>query len=197
MNLDGSGCELLVSKVCMEFMTDEERLYYPGRVNENVEQYLDTDGELHNEESFGTREDESTYGDFSITLPKFNSELASYKHLNRQMEGLLELALEDKDSLFQEMGERDSDYCSSWFRVHGYSRLCLTSAIYKYCEMTGMDWWNEVFDNNVLVKNFDDLRCYLTPDGIVLCYERYEILAGASGSPTFEILYKLFEDIFK
>lgn len=46
MNLDGSGCELLVPKVCMEFMTDEERLYYPGRVNENVEQYLDADGEL-------------------------------------------------------------------------------------------------------------------------------------------------------
>ena len=73
----------------------------------------------------------------------------------------------------------------------------LTSAIYKYCEMTGDDRWNDVFDNNVLVKNFNDLRCYLTPDGIVICYDRYEIQAGASGSPTFEIPYERFEDIFK
>ena len=73
----------------------------------------------------------------------------------------------------------------------------LTGAIYKYCEMKGMDWWNDAFDNNVLVKNFGDLRCYLTPDGIVLCYERYEIQPGASGSPTFEIPYEWFTDIFK
>ncbi|MCH5338628.1 MAG: DUF3298 domain-containing protein [Acetatifactor sp.] len=47
-----------------------------------------------------------------------------------------------------------------------------------------------------MVKNFRDLRCYLTPDGIVLCYERYEIVPGAGGSPTFEIPYEWFEDIF-
>lgn len=28
MNLDGSGCELLVSRLCMEFMTDGKWLYY-------------------------------------------------------------------------------------------------------------------------------------------------------------------------
>ena len=226
--------------------------YYPGRTDENAKQYLDSDGELHYEESFGKRKDGSTYGDFSITLPKFNSELASYEQLNKQMEKLLELALEDKESFFQEISdEQDQDYCASWYREHEYSNLYigekyismhyyrrgyeggmrdwknslplifdretgkmlhmedlftveesvymkrLTGAIYKYCEMTGMDWWNEAFDNNVLVKNFGDLRCYLTPDGIVLCYERYEIMAGACGSPTFEIPYDWFADIFK
>ncbi len=73
----------------------------------------------------------------------------------------------------------------------------LTGAIYKYCEMMGMDYWKEAFDNNVLLKNLKDLRCYLTPDGMVLCYERYEIWAGAAGSPTFEIPYEWFADIFK
>ncbi|MBD5546651.1 MAG: DUF5050 domain-containing protein [Lachnospiraceae bacterium] len=229
----------------------ETNFYYPGRTDENAGQYLDADGEFHYEESFGTREDGSTYGDFSITLPKFNSELTSYEQLNQQMEKLLELALEDKDSFFQEISERDKDKCISWCRQHGYSRLYigetyismyysrggyeggmrewrnslplifdretglmlhmddlftveesiymkrLTGAIYKYCEMKGMDWWNDAFDNNVLVKNFGDLRCYLTPDGIVLCYERYEIQPGASGSPTFEIPYEWFADIFK
>ena len=38
----------------------------------------------------------------------------------------------------------------------------LTGAIYKYCEIMGMERWNDAFDNNVLVKNFRDLRCYLT-----------------------------------
>ena len=229
----------------------ETIFYYPGRTDENARQYLDTDGELHYEESFGTREDGSAYGNFSITLPKFNSELASYEQLNQQMEKLLELALEDKDSFFQEIGELDQDQWISWHRQHGYSHLYigetyismyysrggyeggmrawkqsmplifdretglmlhmddlftveesiymkrLTGAIYKYCEMKGMDWWNDAFDNNVLVKNFGDLRCYLTPDGIVLCYERYEIQPGVSGSPTFEIPYEWFADIFK
>ena len=72
-----------------------------------------------------------------------------------------------------------------------------TGAIYKYFEMEGFYEWNEVFDNNVLTKMLDDLRCYLTSDGIVLCYERYEISAGAGGSPTFEIPYEWFEDIFR
>ena len=227
----------------------ETNFYYPGRMDENAEQYLDADGELYYEEFFGT--EESVFGKFSITLPKFNSELASYEQLNRQMEGLLELALEDKESFFGEMSELNQDYYIHWRREHGYSNLYvgdkyismyyyrggfeggfrewrnsiplifdretglmlhmddlftveesiykkrLTSAIYKYCEMTGHDYWNESFDNNVLVKNLRDLRCYLTPDGIVLCYDRYEIAAGASGSPTFEIPYEWFEDIFK
>lgn len=38
----------------------------------------------------------------------------------------------------------------------------LTGAIYKYCEMMGMERWNDAFNNNLLVKNFRDLRCYLT-----------------------------------
>lgn len=229
----------------------EADFYYPGRADENAEQYLDTDERLHYEDSFGTREDGSTYGDFSITLPKFNDKLDSYKQLNQQMEALMELALEDKDSFFQEIGELDQEQWISWHREYDYSHLYigenyismyhsvggyeggmrgwrnslplifdretglmlhmndlftveesiymkrLTGAIYKYCEMTGMDWWNDAFDNNVLVKNFGDLRCYLTPDGIVLCYERYEIQPGASGSPTFEIPYEYFADIFK
>lgn len=225
--------------------------YYPGRTDENTKQYLDADDELHYEESFGTREAGSVYGYFSITLPKFNSELASYEQLNQQMEGLLELALEDKESFFQEMSELNQDQWISWYREHEYSNVYigekyismhysrggyeggmrawkqsmplifdretglmlhmddlftveesiymkrLTGAIYKYCEMTGMDYWNDAFDNNVLVKNFGDLRCYLTPDGIVLCYERYEIKAGVSSSPAFEIPYEWFADIFK
>lgn len=225
--------------------------YYPGRTDENAERYLDAEGELYYEESFGTREDGSTYGNFSIRLPKFNSELASYKLLNQQMEGLLELAMEDKDSFFQEVSELDQDEWISWHREHGYSHLYigekyismyyfrggyeggmrewnnamplifdretglmlhmddlftvdesvymkrLTGAVYKYCEMKGMDGWNEAFDNNVLVKNLGDLRCYLTPDGIVLCYERYEVQAGCAGRPTFEIPYEWFADIFK
>ena len=55
---------------------------------------------------------------------------------------------------------------------------------------------NEAFDNNVLTKNLGDLRCYLMPDGIVLCYGWYEIMAGAGGNPTFETTYEWFEDIF-
>ena len=229
----------------------ETLYYYPGRTNENTEQYLDLDGEYCYEESFGTREDGSAYGNFRITLPKFNSKLPSYEQMNRQMEGLIELAIEDKESFFQEMSEREPDQCINWHRFHGYRNLYvgekyismyyyrggyeggirdwndslplifdretglmlhlddlftvdeifykkrLTSAIYKYCEMKGWDDWNEPFDNNVLVKKFNDLRCYLTPDGIVLCYERYEIAAGVAGSPTFEIPYERFEDIFK
>lgn len=230
----------------------EYNFYYPGRTDENTKQYLDMDEELHYEEAFGTRGSDSTYGNFRITLPKFNSELDCYEQLNQQMEKLLKLSLEDKDSFFQEISDmRDQDYCASWYREHEYSNLYigekyismhyfrrgyeggfrewknslplifdretgrmlhmddlftveesvymkrLTGAIYKYCEMMGWDNWREAFDNNVLVKNFGNLRSYLTPDGIVLCYERYEIMAGASGSPTFEIPYEWFADIFE
>ena len=234
------------------FLHGEIIFYCPGRTDENAKQYLDGDGEFCYEESFGTREDGSAYGNFSITLPKFNSELASYKQLNRYMEGLLELALEDKESFFQEINDLDQEKQDhiSWYRMHGYHNLYvgenyismyyyrrgydggmrdwndslplifdretglmmhmddlftveesiymkrLTGAIYKYCEMTGMEDWNDAFENNVLVKNFRDLRSYLTPDGIVLCYERYEIVPGVGGSPTFEIPYEWFEDIF-
>lgn len=229
----------------------ETNFYYPGRMDENAEKYLDVDGELCYEESVGTNEDGTVRGNFKITLPKFNSELVSYEQLNQQMEKLMELALEDKDSFFQEVGEQDPEDRISWYRNHTYGHLYidenyismyyarsgyeggmrdwrnsmplvfdretglmldmdhfftveetvykkrLTGAIYKYCEMTGQDWWNDVFDNNVLVKNLGDLRYYLTPDGLVLCYERYEIQPGASGSPTFEIPYAWFEDILK
>lgn len=230
----------------------EYNFYYPGRADENAKQYLDIDGELHYEEAFGTRKDGSAYGEFSIVLPKFNSELDSYEQLNQQMEKLLELALEDKESFFQAISdEQDPDHCASWYREHRYSNLYigekyvsmhysrggyeggirdwknslplifdrgtgrmlhmedlftveesiymkrLTGAIYKYCEMTGMDEWGDTFDNNVLVNHFGDLGCYLTPDGIVLCYERYEIMPGAGGSPTFEIPYEWFADIFE
>ena len=229
----------------------EFNFYYPGREDENAESYLDMDGELHYEESFGTREDGSACGDFSLTLPKFNDRLGSYEQMNEQMEALFELAMEDKDSFFQEISELNQEPWMPWYREHEYSHVYigetyismyysrggyeggirdwkssmplifdretglmvhmdylftveesiymkrLTGAIYKYCEMTGMDWWNDAFDNNVLVKNFRDLRCYLTPDGIVLCYERYEIQPGASGSPAFEIPYEWFADIFK
>ena len=225
--------------------------YYPGRMDEEAKRYLDTEGDYCYEASYGTREDGSSYGNFSITLPRFNSELASYRQLNQQMERLLELALEDKDSFFQEIGELDEDAWITWHREHGYDHLYigeqyismyyfrggyeggirewnnsmplifdresglmlhmddlftveesvykkrLTGAVYKYCEMTGQDWWNEAFDNNVLVKNLGDLRCYLTPDGIVLCYERYEVQAGCAGRPTFEIPYEWFADIFR
>ena len=233
------------------WLNGEFLYYYPGRTDENAEQYLD--GEYCCEESFGTREDGAAYGNFSITLPKFNSKLPSYEQLNRQMEELVDLALEDKESFFRELSELDRDQYipTTWQRHHGYRNLYvggkyismyyyrggyeggmrdwneslplifdretglmlhlddlftvdeifykkrLTSAIYKYCEMKGWDDWNEPFDNNVLVKNFNDLRCYLTPDGIVICYERYEIAAGVAGSPTFEIPYERFEDIFK
>lgn len=106
--------------------------YYPGRTDENAERYLDAEGELYYEESFGTREDGSAYGNFSIRLPKFNSELASYKLLNQQMEGLLELAMEDKDSFFQEVSELDQDEWISWHREHGYSHLYIGE---KYISM--------------------------------------------------------------
>lgn len=228
----------------------ELNFYYPGRTDEHAEQYLEVDNEIQYEESFGTREDGVTYGDFSVTLPRFNSKLLSCEQLNHQMEELFKLAMEDKDSFFQEMSEREQDQCLMWYRIHGYDHLYigedyismhyfrkgyeggmrdwktslplifdretglmlhmddlftveesvykkrLTGAIYKYCEMKGMDYWNEAFDNNVLVKNLGDLRCYLTPDGMVLCYERYEIQAGCAGSPTFEIPYEWFADIF-
>lgn len=232
------------------FEYGELNFYYPGRTDEHVEQYLDADDEIQYEAPFGTREDGVTYGDFSVTLPRFNSKLLSCEQLNHQMEELFKLAMEDKDSFFQEMSEREQDQCLMWYRIHGYDHLYigedyismhyfrkgyeggmrdwktslplifdretglmlhmddlftveesvykkrLTGAIYKYCEMKGMDYWNEAFDNNVLVKNLGDLRCYLTPDGMVLCYERYEIQAGCAGSPTFEIPYEWFADIF-
>lgn len=229
----------------------ELNFYYPGRTDEHAEQYLDADNEIQYEESFGTREDGVTYGDFYVTLPRFNAKLPSCEQLNHQMEELFKLAMEDKDSFFQEMSELEQDQCIMWYRRHEYGHLYigedyismhyfrtgyeggmrdwktslplifdretglmlhmddlftveesvykkrLTGAIYKYCEMIGMDHWNEAFDNNVLVKNLGDLRCYLTPDGMVLCYERYEIQAGCAGSPTFEIPYEWFADIFK
>lgn len=228
----------------------DTNFYYPGRADENAKQYLDQENELHYEEAFATGEDGRTYGEFSITLPKFNEELASYKQLNQRMEELMTLAMEDKDSFFEEIGGLDDPWVS-WYREHEYSHLYigekyismyysrggyeggvrawknslplifdretglmlhmddlftvdesvykkrLTGAIYKYCEMKGEDSWHDAFDNNVLVKNLDDLRCYLTPDGVVLCYERYEIKAGCYGSPTFEIPYEWFADIFK
>ena len=73
----------------------------------------------------------------------------------------------------------------------------LSSAIYKYSELAGKNYiWNEGFDKNVLVKHFKPNCFYLTPDGIVLCYERYAVVAGAGGNPTFEIPYSWFEDIW-
>ncbi len=77
------------------------------------------------------------------------------------------------------------------------SQKRLTGAIYKYFEMEGICDRNKTLDHNVLTKKPGDFRCYLTPDGIVLCYERYEITAGVGGSPTFEIPYEWFEDIFR
>lgn len=71
----------------------------------------------------------------------------------------------------------------------------LTSSIYKYCEKNHINDWNESFDNNVLVKNLNPDSFYLTPDGIVLCYDRYAIMSGAAGNPKFEIPYSRFEDI--
>lgn len=64
----------------------ELNFYYPGRTDEHVEQYLEVDNEIQYEESFGTREDGVTYGDFSVTLPRFNSKLPSCEQLNDQME---------------------------------------------------------------------------------------------------------------
>lgn len=228
----------------------ETNFYYPGREDERTKQYLDQENTLHYEEAFATGEDGQTYGEFRITLPKFNAKLAAYEQLNRRMEELTMLALKDKDSFFEEIGELDDPWVS-WYREHEYSHIYigekyismyysrggyeggmrawknsfplifdretglmlhmdnlftvdesvykkrLTGAVYKYCEMTGEDLWHDTFDNNVLVKKLDDLRCYLTPDGIVLCYERNEIMAGCCGSPTFEIPYERFADIWK
>lgn len=234
------------------FCFGEHTYYYPGWEDGSAEKFLDADGELCYEESCMTREDGSTYGDFSITLPKFNSDLSSCEQMNQQMEKLLELAMEDKDAFFQEIREReDPESCFGWHLYHGYrncyigekyiSMFCyrdeyrggvrawrqplplifdretgkllhmddlftversfylkrLTGIIYKYCEMTGHDHWNDAFDNNVLVNNLGEFSIYLTENGIVLCYERYAIQAGASGSPTFEIPYEQFADIFR
>ncbi len=73
----------------------------------------------------------------------------------------------------------------------------LSSAVYKYAELSGEEYfWNEGFDQNVLVKEFKPYCFYLTLDGIVLCYGRYEVAPGAAGDPAFEIPYTWFEDIF-
>lgn len=228
--------------------------YCPGRTDDGTQRYLDADREFFHEESYGTSEDGITYGNFRITLPRFHANLASHTQLNQQMENLMELALEDRDTFFQEIGEMEEPQsCTAWYRTHGYSNCFidenyvsmyyyrggydggirewrqsiplvfdretggllhmddlftverkfymkrLTGAIYKYYEMEGNGnyFWNEPFDNNILTKKLGDLRCYLTPDGIVLCYERYEIVAGVGGNPTFEIPYEWFEDIFR
>lgn len=71
----------------------------------------------------------------------------------------------------------------------------LTSAIYKYKELEEDYLWGG-FYQNILVKNFKPECFYLTPYGIVLCYQRYAIAAGACGNPTFEIPYSWFADIF-
>lgn len=70
----------------------------------------------------------------------------------------------------------------------------LTSALYKYFEMEEVDLWSN-FDANILVKNFEPNCFYLTENGIVLCYDRYAILPGCYGNPSFEIPYSWFEDI--
>lgn len=80
-------------------------------------------------------------------------------------------------------------------RNHYMKRL--TDAVYKYCEIKEYSWWQDSFDNNVLVKNFEPNWFYLTPDGIVLCYSRYSVQMGACGDPKYEIPYSWFEDIFK
>lgn len=243
----------LVSDTSASLEHGELLFYYPGREDAGTEQYLD--GEFSYEESYGTRADGMTYGDFHITLPRFHSNLASCEQMNLQMERLMELAMEDKEDFFQEMEEQEvpEESCHMWYRRHGYCNCYvdenyvsmfyyrggyeggmrewresmplifdrgtgellhmddlftvernfymkrLTGAIYKYFEMDadGSFFWNGAFDNNVLTKKLGDLRCYLTPDGIVLCYDRYEITAGAEGNPTFEIPYEWFEDIFR
>lgn len=252
-DMEPLAAETLVSDTSWSPEHGELLFYYPGREDGGTEKYLDADGELCYEESYGTMKDGSTYGDFHIALPRFNSALSSYVQLNQQMEGLIELAMEDKDDFFQEIEEVEDpeEHCYMWNRYHGYYNCYidekyvsmyyyrggyeggmrdwrqslplifdretgvllhmddlftverkfymkrLTGAIYKCFEMEGIYEWNEAFDNNVLTKMLGDLRCYLTPDGIVLCYERYEIAAGAGGSPTFEIPYEWFEDIFR
>ncbi len=234
-------------------LSKECNYFYPGWEGESPEEYLDADKELHYEESYGVWEDGTDYGNFSITLPKFGPGLSCYEELNRKMDGLMELAMEDKESLFREIEEaqKEQEYCYNWWLRHEYSHLYvgekhisilyyrngysggirewmepmpmifdretgelllmddlftverkyymkrLTGAIYKYCERMGYDWWNEPFDNNVLAKNLGELGCYLTPDGLALCYERYAIQMGASGSPAFGVPYERFADIFR
>ena len=231
---------------------NREYLFYkPGEANDI--QYLD--GEREAEESYGVREDGTGYGMFSLRLPLFGTKIQGRELINQKIMEIEKLALEDRDSFFQQIQEEEEkgygESCRSWFRQHDYSNLyvgkryisfCyyirgysggmrqweeavpltfdretgeyltmdqlftvdknvymkrLSSAIYKYGELNGKDYhWNESFYRNVLVKNFDPYCFYLTPDGIVLCYKRYAIAAGASGNPAFEIPYSWFEDIF-
>ncbi|MBD5459441.1 MAG: DUF3298 domain-containing protein [Lachnospiraceae bacterium] len=79
-------------------------------------------------------------------------------------------------------------------RIHYMKRL--TAAVYKMCELEGIGL-EGTWDSNVLVKNFRPECFYLTPDGLVLCYDIYTLLPGAAGNPTFEIPYERFADIFR
>lgn len=247
-DIEPFDCTMLVGDTSW----DKEYLFYkPGEANDI--QYLD--GERKVEESYGVKEDGAEYGIFSLRLPLFGTEIQGRELINQKIIGIEKLALEDRDSFFQEIQREEKDghgeSCRSWFRQHDYSNLyvgkhyislCyyvrgysggmrqweeavpltfnretgeyltmdqlftvdkniymkrLSSAIYKYGELNGGDYrWNESFYRNVLVKNFDPYCFYLTPDGIVLCYQRYAVAAGAAGNPAFEISYSWFEDIF-
>lgn len=253
-DMEPLAAETLVSDTSISLQHGELLFYYPGREDDETKKYLDAENEFCYESSYEIGENGRSYGNFRIALPRFNSGLASYARLNQQMEGLTELALEDRDAFFQKISQQskreDPGWACNWHLYHGYEHCYisekyvslyyyrrsyeggmrewmeplplifdretgkllqmddlftverkfymkrLTGAIYKYSEMNGYDW-SEPFDNNILTKMLGNRRCYLTPDGIVFCYERYEIAAGASGSPTFEIPYEWFEDIFR
>jgi len=145
----------------------ETNFCYPERKDKNAEQYLDADGGLHYEEAYGIRDDGSVYGNFSVTLPKFNTKIGSYEQLNQQMEKLMELAHEDKDSFFQEIGELEQDEWISWWRKHEYSHLYIgESYISMYYARKGYeggmrDWRNSmplIFDRETgLMLHMDDL----------------------------------------
>lgn len=230
----------------------ERNFYFPGRTDEEGENSLD--GELQRQEFYGIEEDGEEYGRFTCHLPRFRSSIPGSKRINKQMEKLLEMALEDRDLFFEEVQEEKEaypEYIVPWWREHGYDHLyvgdqyvsfhyyrtgydggirdwmdsiplifdkktgdmvhledlftvdesrCkkrLTAAVYKYCEMTRDEPWNQGFDKNVLVNNMNDLSCYLTPDGLVLCYDRYAVAAGCYGNPTFEIPYSWMKDYLR
>lgn len=236
--------------------------YCPGRQDEEAGRYLA--GELIFQSSYedrgGTKEVgdsvevAAAYSDFRIMLPQFGEQLQAGETLNRQMEELFQMAMEDGERFYRKIEETEEQFgsgtCSNWDLQYGYDHLyigekyismyCyrdgysggirsweeaipltfvrdtgrrtymddlftversrymkrLTAAVYKMCEMRQIEL-DGAWDANVLYKNFRPEHFYLTPDGLVLCYDIYTILPGVEGNPTFEIPYERFADLFR
>ncbi len=192
VSLDGSDCRCLVADRCKEF----------NRVMQGVEQLALKDREDFFQEVQEVKEAGyedcgnwfKTYGYSNLYVGEryisFYCYIRTYDGGIRPWEEAIPLTFNRETGEYLTMDELFTVNRNAYMKR-------LSSAVYKYAELSGEEYfWNEGFDQNVLVKEFKPYCFYLTSEGIVLCYGRYEVAPGAAGDPAFEIPYTWFEDIF-